>query len=115
MLETLNQHKILLTAVPVISYIIFIMYSFLRHIPTGFATLFLGLFGIPSMIIGQVVLYFILKLAGEKSLVPAGVLAIVAAFSIISTLIKMLFFNKVKVNTTQSVVVTPKITTPKAS
>jgi len=115
MLESLNQHKILLATVPVISYIVFIMYSLFRHIPTGFATLFLGLFGIPSTIIGQVVLFFVLKLAGEKSLVPVGVLTLVAAFSIISTLYKMLYFNKVKVTTTQSVEVTPKITTPKAS
>ena len=115
MLETLNQHKILLATVPVISYILFIMYSFFRHIPTGFANLFFGLLGIPSTIIGQVVLFFVLKLAGEKSLIPAGVLTLVAVFSIISTLYKMLYFNKVKVTTTQSVVVTPKNTTPKSS
>ena len=71
MLETLNQHKILLASVPVITYIVFIIYSFIRHIPTGFASLFFGLFGIPSTIFGQIVLFYVLKLAGEKSLVPA--------------------------------------------
>lgn len=99
MLESLNNHKVLLASVPIIAYFLFIIYSFVRHFPTGFANLFLSLFGIPATIIGQVVLYFILKLAGEKSFIPVIVLTLVAGFSIITTIQKMIFFKKIKVIT----------------
>ena len=103
MLEYLNQHKVLLSAVPVLAYVTYIIYSFIRHLPTGLANLFFGIFGVPLTIIGQIVLFFLLKLAGEKSLIPAGILALVAAFAVLSTIYKMIFFKKVKVLTNTKV------------
>lgn len=99
MFEYLNEHKVLLSSVPVLAYVIYIIYSFIRHVPTGIANLFFGLFGIPLTIVGQVILFFLLKLAGEKSFIPVIVLTLVAISSIISTLYKMVLFKKVKVNT----------------
>ena len=110
MFETLNQHKTLLASVPIITYIVYIIYSFIRHLPTGFANLFFALFGFPLTILGQVVLFFVLKLAGKESYVPVIVLTLVAGYSIITTIQKMLVFKKVLV-TTDTKIKPPVLTT----
>jgi len=96
MFEVLNRYKVHLAFAPVIYYLVFIIYSFIRDFSTGLSSLVLSFFGLPLTIFVQVVLYYILKLFSSNSYVPVVVLSLVALISLLTTLYKMIFFQKVK-------------------
>jgi hypothetical protein len=97
-LEYLNQNKIALATVPVITYMLFIIYSFIIHFPTGVANLLLSVVGLPLTIIGQVIVFFLLKaFFSKESNIPVYVLGLNAVLAIVSLIYKMATFKKVKV------------------
>ena len=99
-LEYLHQNKVALSSVPVITYMLFIIYSFIRHVPTGFVNLLFSAFGLPLVVIGQVIVFFLLKaFFSKESHVPVYVLGFGAVLAIISMIYKMATFKKVKVTT----------------
>jgi len=102
-LEYLHENKVALASVPVISYILFIIYSFIRHVPTGFANLLLSVFGLPLTIIGQVITFFLLRAVFSKeSHVPVYVLGFGAVLAIVSMIYKMATFKQIKITTVKS-------------
>jgi hypothetical protein len=105
-LKFLNENKITLAFVPIITYVLYLIYCFIRDFASGLSALFISLLGMPITVIGQLALYWILKLStNPDSKVPGYVLGFVAASSILVTIWRMIVFTKVKVTTS-----TPKFT-----
>lgn len=94
----LNQHKILLTSVPIINYIFYIFITYLRDPVGGIAELIISLIGLPIVIIRQVLLYFALQLFNEESELPINILIFGATYSILFYLLKIIFYAPLSMN-----------------
>jgi hypothetical protein len=97
MLEDLKEHTFNLAATPVILYLVFIVFSFIKDFQTGLGNLLIAVFGLPLTIINQLLLFYILKLFFSKeSSVPVIVLSLVALSSLLTALHRMIYFVKIK-------------------
>jgi len=95
--EFLKNNKVGLASVPVINYVIFIIYSMIKSIPRGLIDLGMSTLFLPLTIIGMVLLFLFLKLFGNESSVPVYALTMFALISIIHTVYKMIMFKPIKV------------------
>jgi hypothetical protein len=93
-----SQHKVLLASVPVITYVIYLIYLFIRDVPTGIINSLFATFALPATIVGQVIVYYVLSLF-EPSAIPTYILLLGAIASIAFTVYKMVTFKKIKTNT----------------
>lgn len=91
-LKYLNQHKILLTSVPIINYIIYIFITYLRDPIGGIAEFIFSLIALPIVIIRQALLYFALQLFNEESDIPINILIFGATYSILYYLLKIILY-----------------------
>jgi hypothetical protein len=97
--ETLQANQFTLAFVPVYASLVFILYSLVRHVPTGLGELFSGLFFIPFTALGSYASWYLLK-TFTSAQVSVALLTIGAVISIIRTLIRMASFKKVAVSST---------------
>ena len=97
MSDFLKQHTFELALAPVLLYIIYIGYSFIRDFQTGIANLLIAIFGLPLTIINQLFLFYILRLFFNKdSSVHAIVLSLVAISSLLTVIHRMMNFVKIQ-------------------
>jgi hypothetical protein len=98
-MENLNNHKGLLASVPVLTTILYIVYAFIRDVPTGMLSLLFGVtISIPLGIIGALISYYALNgIFGTESLVPVKILTVIAVLSVIHTISQMVRFKKANV------------------
>jgi hypothetical protein len=95
--EFLKNNKVGLASVPVINYVIFIIYSMVKSIPRGIIDLGMSTLFLPLTIIGMILLFLFLKLFGNQSSVPVYALTMFALISIIHTVYKMIMFKPIKI------------------
>ena len=95
--EFLKNNKVGLASIPVINYVIFIIYSMVKSVPRGIINLGMSTILLPLTIIGMVLLFLFLKLFGNESSVPVFALTLFAIISIIHTVYKMITFKPIKV------------------
>jgi hypothetical protein len=80
MIDEIKKFKILITLIPIINHIIYLIYSFLidkdlNYFINSFITL-------PPLIIGQLFLYIILKIFNEDTNIAISILVVIAIASI---------------------------------
>jgi hypothetical protein len=88
----LNNNKIGLSCIPVINYIIFIIYSLALSIPHGIIDLEMITMYLPSIMICMFILFLVLKIY-DNSILPLILLTIIAFISIIYTVYSMVTFK----------------------
>ncbi len=95
--EFLKNNKVGLASIPVINYVLYILYSMIRSLPRGVLDLGLASILLPLTIIGMILLFLFLRLFGSESNVPVYTLTFFAVLSIIHTVFKMVTFKPIKV------------------
>ena len=88
----LNNNKIGLSCIPVINYVIFIIYSLALSIPHGIIDLEIITMYLPSIMICMFMLYLILKIY-DNSIIPVILLTIITFISIVYTVYSMVTFK----------------------
>ena len=97
MLEYLKEYTFQLASAPVIFYLVFIVFSFIKDFQTGLANILIAIFGLPLTIINQLLLFYILRLFFSKeSSVHVIVLSLVAVSSLLTVIHRMINFVKIK-------------------
>ena len=76
-IETLKEHKALIAYIPIIFHILYLVFSYFIDKIRGLRELFISFFTLPPILIGQVILYFILKLFNDDSNIPIYILLLV--------------------------------------
>ncbi len=97
MYDFLKENKVLLASVPVINYVIYLIYSFYRNTKTGFFDLAIAAFGLPLTLIGMVLLFLILRILGKESPFAIYTLTFFALISILHTLYRIIFYKPITV------------------
>lgn len=99
--ELINNNKFGIACIPIINYIIYIIYTLGISIPSGIIDLETIKIVLPCVIIGMLILYLFLKTLGD-TILPIIILLSIAFISIIHTVYAMVTYklNKKTVNVT---------------
>lgn len=92
-IEYLKENKFILASIPVIFHIIYLIFSFLIDKFKGFKHLMISFFTLPPLIIGQLLLFCILKLFSNESNIPVYILSFTAITYILFYLKRIILFQ----------------------
>ena len=90
--ELLNNNKFSISCIPIINYIIYIIYTLAISIPNGIIDLESAKIILPCIIIGMLMIYLFLKIFGD-SILAIIILLLIAFISIIYTVYSMVTYK----------------------
>jgi len=94
--KILHEYKFAIALIPVINYFIYVTYSIIKYIPTGFLDLMYSYIGIPLTFLLSVIIYFLTLFIDKESDVSVYILGIYAILSIILLIYKIVNYKKIK-------------------
>jgi len=94
--ETLKENRFQLAFVPVYTALIYVVYSLVRHVPTGIAELFSGLLFIPLTAAGSLLTYYALTTFANET-VSVVLISLLAVVALLRTLSRMAYFKKMEI------------------
>ncbi len=92
-IDLLKDYKFFMACIPIIFHIIYLTFSYSIDKLRGLHDFIISFFTLPPIIIGQVLLYFVLKLFNEQSNIPTYVLMTVAITYIFYYLKRIILFK----------------------